>query len=126
MSNTFSLDSFRAEVTKKFSPVVVELSDETEVELKALLRLGEKDRKAVVASLKDITDLKSDDEEEDDELIEEYSELICDAVAKVLKVIASSPRKLLAELDHEDPRIKAALHTGVIEQWMSGAQLGEA
>ncbi|ASR86133.1 tail assembly chaperone [Mycobacterium phage BobSwaget] len=129
MTNVFTLDAIREETRKKYQPVVIGLSDDVTVELKPLLKLGKKSRDAVAEAVKEIEDLPEIDEEDDDadELIDEYSTLVCDVVAKVFRLIATSPRKLLAELDaEEDPRIRAELYGAVLRTWMKETQLGEA
>ncbi|ASR86134.1 tail assembly chaperone [Mycobacterium phage BobSwaget] len=127
MTNVFTLDAIREETRKKYQPVVIGLSDDVTVELKPLLKLGKKSRDAVAEAVKEIEDLPEIDEEDDDadELIDEYSTLVCDVVAKVFRLIATSPRKLLAELDaEEDPRIRAELYGAVLRTWMKETQLG--
>lgn len=129
MSNVFTLDALKAEARKKYEPVVIALSDESTVELKSVLLLGKKNREAVVAAIGEINDLPDldEDEEEDDELVDELASEVCTIVAKVIRLICTSPRKLLAELDTvEEPRIRAEVYTDVLKHWMSETQLGEA
>ncbi|QXO13302.1 tail assembly chaperone [Mycobacterium phage Trooper] len=127
MTNVFTLDAIREETRKKYQPVLIGLSDDVTVELKPALKLGKKAREAVVEAIKEIEDLPEidEDDEDADELVDEYSVLICEVVAKVFKLIATSPRKLLAELDTEDdPRIRAELYAAVLRTWMKETQLG--
>ncbi|AMS00924.1 tail assembly chaperone [Mycobacterium phage Loser] len=127
MTNVFTLDALRAETKKKYEPVLIGLSDDVTVELKPLLKLGKKSREAVVEAVKEMEDIPEIDEEDEDadELIEEYSILACEVVAKVFRLIATSPRKLIAELDaEEDPRIRAELYAAVLRTWMKETQLG--
>ncbi|AMS01020.1 tail assembly chaperone [Mycobacterium phage ArcherNM] len=129
MTNVFTLDALKAETKKKYEPVLIGLSDDVTVELKPLLKLGKKSREAVVEAVKEMEDIPEIDEEDEDadELIEEYSILACEVVAKVFRLIATSPRKLIAELDaEEDPRIRAELYAAVLRTWMRETQLGEA
>lgn len=129
MTNVFTLDAFRDDVRKKYSPVLIGLSEDVTVELKPLLKLGKKAREAVGEAVKELEDLPEidEDDEDADELVDEYSELICEAIAKVFRLIATSPRKLLAELDtEEDMRIRAELYGAVLRTWMRETQLGEA
>lgn len=121
MSNTFTLDSLREETIKRYEPTKMELSDGTTVSLKSTLRLKKDERKAVVAAMDEIKEL-----EDEDDLTEEWSALVCDAIEKVFRLIASNSRKLIAELDHDDPEIKAALYTSLLSRWMGETQLGEA
>lgn len=121
MSNTFTLDSLREETIKRYEPTKVELPDGSTISLKSTLRLKKDERKAVVAAMDEIKEL-----EDEDDLTDEWSALVCDAIEKVFRLIASNPRKLLAELDHDDPEIKATLYTSLLSRWMGEAQLGEA
>jgi hypothetical protein len=124
MSNVFTLDSLRAETIRRYAPTQVDLGDGDVVELKSILRLGEKDRKAVLDAIEEINDLEYSDETEDD--LAEWADLVSEACGKVFKLIASSPKKLVARLDHEDPAIRANLHTAVLTRWVGESQLGEA
>lgn len=129
MTNVFTLDAIRAEAKKKYEPVLIGLSDEVTVELKPLLKLGKKAREAVVEAVKEMEDIPEidEDDEDADELVDEYSVLICEVVAKVFRLIATSPRKLIAELDaEEEPQIRAELYAAVLRTWMKETQLGEA
>ncbi|ASR77129.1 tail assembly chaperone [Mycobacterium phage MyraDee] len=125
MSNSYSLDDLRSETEKKFAPVKIGLSDGSEVELKSLLRLGKKTRDLVGDTLEDLKSINSDDDD-DEELNEAEAELLVEAIAKILNLIASSPAKLLKELDHPDALIKVTLMTQVLNKWIGGAQVGEA
>lgn len=125
MSNVFSLDSLREEAVKKFEPVKIGLKDGSEVELKSMLRLGKKSREAVVEAINDMQAI-SGEGSDDDELSTEESDLLIESVSKIFNLIATSPAKLLKELDHQDPLIKVTLMTDVLNVWIGGAQLGEA
>ncbi|AZS08228.1 tail assembly chaperone [Mycobacterium phage IronMan] len=127
MSNVFTLDALREETLRRYAPTKIELSDGSQVELKSVLKLKKKSREAVQDALQEIDKIDEivgdDDDEESDE---EVAEIVCDAVAKIIRLICSSPRKLLAELEHEDPQIKANLYTAVLQRWIGETQLGEA
>ena len=125
MSNVFTLDALREETIRRYAPTQVDLGDGEVVELTSLLRLKEKDRKAVVQAIEDINELEYDDEDDDD-AIAEWSEAVVEQCAKILRSIADSPKKLVAKLDHEDPIIKANLYTSVLSRWVGESQLGEA
>lgn len=125
MSNVFTLDALRQETIRRYAPTEVDLGDGETVELKSLLRLREKDRKAVVAAIEEITDLEIGDEDSE-EAVEEWSEAVSEACSKIFRVIATAPKKLTAKLDHEDPTIKANLHTAVLTRWIGESQVGEA
>jgi hypothetical protein len=129
MSNVFTLDAIREETIKRYAPTKIELSDGSQVELKSMLKLKKKSREAVQEALKEIHNLDEltvddDDEDSDDEL----SEIVCEAIAKVFRLIASTSgaRKLIAELEHDDPQIKANLYMAVLTNWAGETQLGEA
>ncbi|ALF02166.1 tail assembly chaperone [Mycobacterium phage LadyBird] len=128
MTNVFTLDAMREETRKKYQPVVLEISEGVTVELKPLLKLGKKAREAVAEAVKEIEALPDEideDDEDSDELMDEIAEKICDSVAKVFRLIATSPRKLLAELDtEEEPQIRAELYGAVLRTWMRETQLG--
>lgn len=124
MSNVFTLDALREETIRRYAPTEVDLGDGEVVELKSILRLREKDRKAVLDAVEDINKLEYDDEDEDS--LVEWSEAVVDACAKVFKLVASSPKKLIAGLEHDDPEIKANLYTAVLSRWISETQVGEA
>lgn len=131
MTNTLDLDDIRAEARRRYQPVVVELSDDSTVELKPLLRLGKKARVAVQDALEEMKSLHSIESDEDDEdedfQAEEIAEKVVASIAKILRQVANSPRKLLAELDREeDVLIRSAQYTAVLKGWAGGSQLGEA
>jgi hypothetical protein len=124
MSNVFTLDALREETIRRYSPTEVDLGDGDSVELKSILRLGEKDRKAVLDAIEEINDIEYDDE--DEELVAEWADAVVDSCAKVFRVVASSPKKLMSRLEHEDPAIRANLYTAVLSRWVGESQLGEA
>jgi hypothetical protein len=124
MSNTFTLDALRQEVTRRYAPTEIDLGEGEVVELKSILRLRERDRKLVVDAIEEINKIEVD--EDDEEAVIEWSETVVDACSKIFRAIASSPKRLIAGLDHEDPTIKANLYTAVLTRWVSESQLGEA
>jgi hypothetical protein len=124
MSNVFTLDALREETIRRYSPTEVDLGDGDSVELKSILRLGEKDRKAVLEAIEEINDIDYDDE--DEELVAEWADAVVESCAKVFRVVASSPKKLMSRLEHEDPAIRANLYTAVLSRWVGESQLGEA
>ena len=87
MSNTFTLDSLREETIKRYEPTKVELPDGSTISLKSTLRLKKDERKAVVAAMDEIKEL-----EDEDDLTDEWSALVCDAIEKVFRLIASNPQ----------------------------------
>ena len=125
MSNVFTLEALRNETIRRYAPTEVELDDGNVIELASILRLGEKDRLAVVSVIEDINALEAGDSE-DDESVAEWAELVVDACAKIFKLITPAHKKLIAGLDHDDPTIKANLYTAVLTRWVSDTQVGEA
>lgn len=126
MGNVFTLDALREETIRRYAPTEVDLGDGTSVELQSILRLREKDRKAVMAAIEEINDLDFDDDDDDDEAIAEWSESVVESCEKIFRLVCSSPKKLLVRLDHDDPQIKANLHTAVLARWVGETQVGEA
>ncbi|AMB18514.1 tail assembly chaperone [Mycobacterium phage NaSiaTalie] len=127
MSNVFTLDAMREETRKKYQPVLIGISEDVTVELKPLLKLGKKTRDAVAEAVKEIEEIPEidEDDEDADELLDEYSLRVCEVVAKVFRLIATSPRKLIAELDaEEEPQLRAELYGAVLRTWMRETQLG--
>lgn len=124
MSNVFTLDALRQETIRRYAPTEVDLGDGDVVELQSILRLREKDRKAVIAAIEELNAVEYD--EDDDDSVIEWSESVVDACSKVFRLVCSSPKKLITRLDHEDPTIKANLFTAVLSRWVGESQLGEA
>lgn len=125
MSNTFTLDALINETVRRYAPVEVDLGDGDIIELKALMRLGEKERKSVIASIEEINDLDYD-EDCDEEDLSSWSDLVVDSCTKIFRIITGSHKKLVAKLNHDDPIIKANLFTSVLSRWVGESQLGEA
>lgn len=125
MSNVFTLDALREETIRRYAPTEVDLGDGDTVELKSLLRLREKDRKAVIDAIEEINDLKYDDDADEDG-VAEWSEGVVASCTKIFRLISASPKKLIVALDHEDPTIKANLYTAVLSRWVGESQVGEA
>lgn len=121
MANVFKLDDIRAEAERRYTPTQVELADGSVVELRALLRLGKKERDEVLGTVDEINDLQTDDDDDD-----EAAAKVADIVARILKTVANKPKKLLEQLDHKDPAVRAHLHMQVLSAWMGNTQLGEA
>ena len=126
MSNAFTLDALRDETIRRYAPTVVDLGGGSEVELSSILRLRERDRKAVLAAIESLNEVEYDDESDDDVELAEWSDAIVEACTKVFRLITPAHKKLIAKLDHEDPTIKANLFTAVISKWIGESQLGEA
>ena len=125
MSNAFTLDAMRDEIVRRYASTEVDLGDGNVVELAAILKLKEKDRKAVIDAIESINSIESGDED-DEESLAEWSGLVVDACSKIFRLITPAHKKLIAKLDHEDPTIKANLYTAVLTRWVSDTQVGEA
>ncbi|AUV61983.1 tail assembly chaperone [Mycobacterium phage SWU2] len=120
MSNVFTLDAMRAEAREKFAPVVIELSDDTNVELTSFLKLTKEDRKTVKASLESLN--KIDEDDESDEAVDNVVEII----SKIFSIIANKPSKLLRALEDDEPEVKLSMMTRILQSWLERAQVGEA
>lgn len=116
MSNVFTLDSLREEVSREFAPLVIALSDGTETVLRNLLRLDEKSRKEVLDAIKSL-DLKDDEEVDGDGRVKELTA----GVSRVLELISDKGKKFVRELDGD-----LLLMMKVLNRWMEETQLGEA
>lgn len=125
-NNVFTLDALREETLRKYEPVVVELSDGSSIQLISALRLGKKDREEVIKAVDDIGEINDGFDDEDEEAANFYAEQVCDCIERIFRLIASKPKRLISELEHSDPKIKATLYTAVLGKWMGETQLGEA
>jgi hypothetical protein len=125
MSNVFTLDALREETIRRYAPTEVDLGAGDVVELKSILRLPKKDRLTVVDLFESIPEF-DEDEEDEEAVVAEWAEEVIEICSKILKIISSSPKKLIAALDHEDVTIKANLFTAVLSNWVGESQVGEA
>lgn len=125
MANVFTLDALREETIRRYSPTTVELGDGKTVELKSLLRLREKERKAVLDAIESINELDYNDDDDEDTTAE-WADSVARYCNEIFVLIASSPKRLTSGLYHEDPIIKANLYTAVLSRWIGESQLGEA
>lgn len=110
--STFTLTDLKAEVEKKYAPVIIEDGDEKFI-LPNLLQLDAKVRREVL-DLLDTIDTDEDDEDIDDQL-EVFSALIR------LLVSEGKGDKFLELLGGN-----TALVIEIANKWMDGTQLGEA
>lgn len=113
MGTSFTLDSLREEVEKKYAPIDIVFPDESKVELHSLLRLPKKKRDSVLESLKALEKI----EEEDEDAVAEMVKVI----SSVLTLIADDGPKLLKALDGD-----LALSMRILEAWLAASQPGEA
>ena len=124
-TNHFTTDRLRETSIKKYAPVIIGLSDGTEVELLSLLRLKQERRESILETIDDLQKLR-DGDSEDDLSTEEY-ELLAESLSAIFPIIAKDHAdRLLAELDHEDVEIKLDMLMQALTYWLQGAQVGEA
>ncbi|AEK32673.1 tail assembly chaperone [Mycobacterium phage LittleCherry] len=115
----FTLDNFRNAAMRKYAPVTVGLSDGTEVELRGLIRLSEKDREKVVDNFTLMGEMKSTDGIDD--MSDSDKQLLADAMNEILLVLAPGldGRRLVSEIGDN------VLVLGeVIDTWMTESRLG--
>ncbi|AGK87502.1 tail assembly chaperone [Mycobacterium phage HINdeR] len=120
MSNVFTLDAIKAEARKKFAPVTIGLSDDTNVELTSFIKLSKEDRKTVKGLLESLNDIE--DEDESDEALDVVEETI----SKIFSLVANKPSKLLRALEDDEREVKLATMTKILQAWLEQAQVGEA
>jgi len=121
MSNTFSLDDLREEVEREFQPVVITVSDGTEVSLRNLLRLPKKDRDAVMRLVTDLQDLNDTVADENGEANTDDADRLVDTASEILALVADNGKKLIKELDGD-----LTLTMRVLEKWMASTSSGKA
>ncbi|AGK87503.1 tail assembly chaperone [Mycobacterium phage HINdeR] len=118
MSNVFTLDAIKAEARKKFAPVTIGLSDDTNVELTSFIKLSKEDRKTVKGLLESLNDIE--DEDESDEALDVVEETI----SKIFSLVANKPSKLLRALEDDEREVKLATMTKILQAWLEQAQVG--
>lgn len=115
MGNTFTIASLKEEVERKFAPMVITLSDESEVSMPNLLRMDSEVRTEVIDLMKEINEVNDDDEVDDK--VGKVNELI----NKVIVLVADRPGDLIKELG-DDVQMSITL----LDKWMESTQPGEA
>ncbi|AIG78466.1 Hypothetical protein AJAP_28140 [Amycolatopsis japonica] len=118
MTNTYSLDSLKADLDKEFAPLKLEVAGE-ELVLRNLMRVGEKDREAVLGALKAVEALNIDEENtspEDISVLARHIETI------LVIVTANGKGQKLADAVNGD----VALSMRIVELWVEATQPGEA
>lgn len=116
MTNTFSLDSLRAEADKAFAPMQITLSDGTDVVLRNLLRLGKGAREEISTLLDHLQDLQKDEEGGLDHISQ-----MSETIEQILHLASDRGPDLLKELDGD---LATAMQT--LNTWMASTQAGEA
>lgn len=118
MSNIYNLDSLRADLDREFAPYKLTLGSETIV-LRNLMRVGAKERQAVMESLKVIEAVQDEEKEQTPEDVAALSE----AVETILvNVVADGKGPELARALGGD----LLLSMKVLEGWTGATQPGEA
>lgn len=111
-NNVFTLEALEAEIERQYAPLKFQAAGE-EFVLRSLLRIGKKDRDAVMEKLKDL-------ETEDEELNEDVAFA---AVQFVLKtVVADNKGAKLSKVLGDD----LLRNMKVLEKWVEATQPGEA
>lgn len=126
MTNTFKLADIQDETRRRYAPVNIELGEDSSVELTALLRLDDKDRKAVLSTLDDIQTI-NDREDDAGAMTDDEYELLLDAIGGVLGIVSDGDaQKLLDAVADDENDVKLATLTSVLNLWIRGTQVGEA
>lgn len=119
MSNTFTLDSMREEMDKKYAPVTLDLGGGDVVVLQNVLRIKAGDRKEALSLIKQIQSLT--ESKDDAELSEEDLDAVNELQEKILQLAADKPELLDAAVGG-DPMIVME----IFNRWMESTQAGEA
>ena len=122
MSNTFTLDSVREEIENEFAPVVVDLSDGSQVTLRGLLRINKKSRERAMEALKALNG-PGESASEGSATEQSFDSItrISDAVENLIREVADRPEPLIEALDGD-------VHVGLrlVNRWIDQTQPGEA
>lgn len=119
MSNTFTLDSMREEMDKKYAPVTLDLGGGDVVVLQNVLRIKAGARKEALSLIKQIQSLT--ESKDDAELSEEDLDAVNELQEKILQLAADKPELLDAAVGG-DPMIVME----IFNRWMESTQAGEA
>jgi hypothetical protein len=113
MSNSFSLDDLNKAIETKYAPFTITAGGYT-YKLRQVLRLASSERAVVVSLLKDMDSI-SDDEPDEEEIL--------DVMESILSTITADGRgdDLVSLLEHDIVRVKT-----LIEMWIEATQAGEA
>ena len=106
---------------REFQPVVITVSDGTEVSLRNLLRLPKKDRDAVMRLVTDLQDLNDTVADENGEANTDDADRLVDTASEILALVADNGKKLIKELDGD-----LTLTMRVLEKWMASTSSGKA
>lgn len=113
MTNTFSLEDLNKAIEAKYAPFYFTAGAERYV-LRQVLRLTGPERQTVVAELKALEGLGSEDPDED---------AILACIEKVLSIVTDNGKgpELIALLEHDLIRVQM-----LMEMWIEATQAGEA
>lgn len=120
MSNTFTLDSMREEMDKKYAPVTLDLGGGDVVVLQNVLRIKAGARKEALSLIKQIQSL-TESTDEGAEMSEEDFDAVNELQEKILCLAADKPQLLDAAVGG-DPMIVME----IFNRWMESTQAGEA
>jgi hypothetical protein len=120
MSNVFTLDAMREEISREFAPCKVDLGGGQTVTLRNLLRLPKKARDKVYELLDELSEIQKAGGDGGLAATEKSAQI----ALKILPLVADNDQlgQLLAESIEED----LALTLRVFSTWMDGTQVGEA
>ncbi|WP_142000343.1 phage tail assembly protein [Amycolatopsis cihanbeyliensis] len=119
MSNTYSLETLKADLDQEFAPLRLTVDGE-ELVLQNLLRIGEKDRAAVMAALKEV---EATNAGEDENRSLEEVETLTSALELILRTVTAKGKgdKLVASFEGD-----LMLAMKVLDLWAEATQPGEA
>ncbi|AAR89742.1 hypothetical protein PBI_BETHLEHEM_22 [Mycobacterium phage Bethlehem] len=120
MSKILTLDTIREEADREYgAPVQVQISKDTTVSLKNVMRLRKDVRKDILTQLEAIRTIN---DKADGDKTEADAEKLTDAVFKILELAAGRDSETLMDAVDED----VALATKILNYWLEETQVGEA
>ncbi|AZF98341.1 tail assembly chaperone [Mycobacterium phage BigPaolini] len=120
MSKILTLDTIREEADREYgAPVQVQISKDTTVSLKNVMRLRKDVRKDILTQLEAIRTIN---DKADGDKTEADAEKLTDAVFKILELAAGRDSETLMDAVDED----VALATKILNHWLEETQAGEA
>jgi hypothetical protein len=123
MSNVFDLDSLRDELDKEFAPAKFSKGGE-QYTLRNLMRVGKKDRTAIIKLMNQLREVNGDEEKKADDIEDpEKIEQVQDLMAQILSMVAADNRgQALVDAVGDDLQLLSK----VMELWQEATQPGEA
>ncbi|QGJ97068.1 tail assembly chaperone [Mycobacterium phage PetterN] len=118
MSN-FTLDNFRTAAKRKYAPVTITLSDDSEVTLRGLIRLSQKEREKVSDNFTLMSEINAEDGI--DEMSDSDRNLLVEAMNEIILVLAPGVegRRLVSEVGG-DPIVLGE----ILDVWMTESKVG--